>query len=162
MTAGTSSQPGEPSPVINIQTPGTAAFSWDPPPHIALSFEAIRHSADLDDNSNPNLPFPDTNLYDLQEVLTAEEKWRTRASKLPEATPLPPVFPMPMPAPAPTPIPPTLAPAPRPSGASRPPQFKYQASIEDQKFTDELITLLLEGKLSNTTPAHILAASAPV
>ena len=160
--AGTSSQPGEPSPVINIQTPGTAAFSRDPPPHVALSFEAIRHSADLDDNSNPNLPFPDTDLYDLQEVLTAEEKRRTRTSKLPEATPLPPVFPTPMPAPAPTPIPPTLAPAPRPSGASRPPQFKYQASIEDQKFTDELITLLLEGKLSNTTPAHILAASAPV
>src|SRR6202012_1191187 len=98
----------------------------------------------------------------LKDHLKSEEEQRRKPTKHPKAPPLPPVCPTPMPAPAPTPIPPTLAPAPRPSGASRPPQFKYQASIEDQKFTDELITLLLEGKLSNTTPAHILAASAPV
>jgi hypothetical protein len=50
----------------------------------------------------------------------------------------------------------------KPLYASHTPQFKFQASIEDQKFTDELIALLLEGKLTHTTPAHILAASAPV
>jgi hypothetical protein len=50
----------------------------------------------------------------------------------------------------------------KPLYASHTPQFKFQASIEDQKFMDELIALLLEGKLTHTTPAHILAASAPV
>jgi hypothetical protein len=139
----------------------------DPPPHTTFSFEAVQHFADSDDESDTDLPFPDTDLYDLQEVLAAEEKRRTRASKLPEATPAPPTFPTPTPAPptipTPTPVPPTTTPRPPyPSGASRPPQFKYQASIEDQKFTDELIALLLEGKLSHTTPAHVLAACAPV
>jgi hypothetical protein len=174
---GAGSQPGESSPTISIQTPGAAALSRDPPPHTAFSFEAVQYSADSDDESDINLPFPDTDLYDLQEVLAAEEKWQTQASKLPKATPPPPTFPMPASAPPiiPTPIPvppinPTAAPVPQfttprlpyPLGANRPPQFKYQASIKDQKFTDELIALLLEGKLSHTTPAHILAASAPV
>ena len=162
--AGASTQPGESSPVTAIQTPGAAALSRDPPPHGTFSFEAVQHSTDWEEDSNSDFPFPDTDLYDLHEVLTAEEKRRTRASKLPEATPPPPVFPTPTPAPptSPTPAPAPPTATPRPSGASRPPQFKYQASIEDQKFTDELIAMLLEGKLSYTTPAHILAASAPV
>lgn len=177
--AGAGSQPGESPPINSILTPGAAALLHDLPPHTTLSFEAVQYSTDWDNDSDSDLPFPDTDLYDLQEVLATEERRRTRASKLPEATPPPPTFPTPTPAPppptfpTPTPAPPTIPiPAPvhpsstprpaYPPGASRPPQFKYQASIEDQKLTDELIALLLEGKLSSTTPAHILAASAPV
>ena len=43
---------------------------------------------------------------------------------------------------------------------SRPaPQYRYQATVEDQQLTTELSSWLLCGKLSLTTPAHILAAS---
>jgi hypothetical protein len=42
------------------------------------------------------------------------------------------------------------------------PQFKYQAGVEDQRLVDELLTWLLNGKLVQTTPAHILTASVPV
>jgi hypothetical protein len=165
--AGTGPQPGESSPIISIQTPGVAALSHDLPLQNTLSFEAVQYYTSLDDFDDSDLPFPDTDLYDLQEVLTAEEKQRTRSSRLPEATPAAPVFPTPTPAPptiptsAPAAPPPTAKP-PYTPGASRAPQFRYQASIEDQKFTDELIALLLEGKLTHTTPAHILAASGPV
>jgi hypothetical protein len=39
------------------------------------------------------------------------------------------------------------------------PQYRYQATVEDQQLTTELATLLMSGKLALTTPAHILAAS---
>jgi hypothetical protein len=164
--AGTGSQPGESSPTISIQTPGAAALSHDSPLQNTLSFEAVQYYASSDNSDDSDLPFPDSDLYDLQEVLTAEEKQRTRSSRLPEATLAAPIFPMPMPTPPlptiPTPAlaaPPTTS---KPLYASHIPQFKFQASIEDQKFTDKLIALLLEGKLTHTMLAHILAASAPV
>ena len=122
------------------------------------------------DTEDSNLPLSE--LYDLQEVLTTEHKWHTRASKLPEvsltlavltlaATPAPPTMPSTALAPS------TSTPFSRPqfspsTGAFRPPQFKYQANIEDQDLTDKLTAWLLEGKLTQTTQAHILAASAPV
>ena len=48
---------------------------------------------------------------------------------------------------------PTLSPS-RPA-----PQYRYQATVEDQQLTIELTSWLINGKLSLTTPAHILAAS---
>ena len=39
------------------------------------------------------------------------------------------------------------------------PQYRYQSSAEDQRLVSELHSLLMEGKLSLTTPAHVLAAS---
>ena len=39
------------------------------------------------------------------------------------------------------------------------PQYHYQANIEDHRLISELHTWLMEGKLSQTTPAHVLAAS---
>jgi hypothetical protein len=127
------------------------------PPHIALSFEAVQY---IDRESNPDSEdeVPNTELYNLFEVFAAENKrCEKRASKLPEATPPPPTIPTP-PVLAPTPAPP-FTPA---TGAFRAPQFKYQANVKHQKLTDELAAWLLEGKLTQTTPAHILAASNPI
>jgi hypothetical protein len=41
------------------------------------------------------------------------------------------------------------------------PQYRYQSNAEDQQLTTQLFNWLLEGKLAQATPAHILAASAP-
>jgi hypothetical protein len=71
---GAGSHLGESPPTIPIQTPGAAAFLRDPPPHTTFSFEVVQYSADSDNESNVDLPFPDTDLYDLQEVLAAKEK----------------------------------------------------------------------------------------
>jgi len=38
------------------------------------------------------------------------------------------------------------------------PQYRYQSNAEDQRLVSELQAWLLEGKLSLTTPAHLLAA----
>jgi hypothetical protein len=168
-SAGSVPQPGESPPTISIQTPRVAALLHDLHPHTTFSFEAVHHCSSSDSYEDSKLPFPDTDLYNLQEVLAAEEKRRTTPSKLPEATPALPTFPSPIPTPAlpthpmPDPMPPsTFSRPPYTPGASQVPQFKYQASIEDQKFTNELFTMLLKGKLPHATPAHILAASAPV
>jgi hypothetical protein len=71
---GAGSQLGESSPTISIQTPGAAALSCSLPPHTAFSFEVVQYSADSDDESDIDLPFPDTDLYDLQEVLWLPKK----------------------------------------------------------------------------------------
>jgi hypothetical protein len=41
-------------------------------------------------------------------------------------------------------------------------QYKYHCDAEDQRLVSELEEYLLQGKLSLTTPAHILMASLPV
>jgi hypothetical protein len=53
----------------------------------------------------------------------------------------------------------TATPALSPSTTRPTPQYRYQATIEDQQLTTELTTWLMNGKLALTTPAHILAAS---
>lgn len=42
------------------------------------------------------------------------------------------------------------------------PQYRHLASAEDQAFTKELPGWILEGKLEQITPAHILTASLPI
>ena len=53
--------------------------------------------------------------------------------------------------------------APAPTTVSVPaqtiPQYRFQSSTEDQQLVSELQTWLMEGKLAQTTPAHVLAAS---
>ena len=41
-------------------------------------------------------------------------------------------------------------------------QYRYHCDAEDQRLVSELEEYLLQGKLSLTTPAHILAASLPI
>ena len=63
----------------------------------------------------------------------------------------------------PPPQPPTSATTNAPHNTTHPiPQFHYQSNVEDQKLTGQLLNWLLEGKLTQTTPAHILAASTPI
>ena len=71
-----------------------------------------------------------------------------KPSKLPEAPPVPI-------------SPPALLVAP-PVSSSRVPQYHYRSGAEDQKLTEELRSWLLEGKLTQTIPANILAPGAPI
>jgi len=41
-------------------------------------------------------------------------------------------------------------------------QYRYQASAEDQFLTKQVMDWILEGKLDQITPAHILATSPPI
>ena len=152
--AANSARPGEPS-TVPTQATVTAAFQHTSSSQMALSFEAIQpaipaayiteatESCEENDEDGDSLS---GELYDMYEVFAAEKKKReTRSSKPPNAAPVPP--------------PTTTVPIP---STSRAPQYRYQSSAEDQKLTNELCTWLLEGKLAQTTPAHILAASAPI
>jgi len=42
------------------------------------------------------------------------------------------------------------------------PQYRYQASTEDQALTKQVMEWILKGKLDQITPAHILASSPPI
>jgi hypothetical protein len=133
----------------------------DPPPHTtSYSFEIlpepavptgayITEEADLDSGSDDNAY--SSELYDMYEVFATKKK----DSKPPKA---------PVPAPTSPPTRPPVAAAPPVSSTSmgRTPQYRYQASAEDQALTKELLDWILKGTLDKVTPAHILAASPPV
>ena len=146
--AASSATTGELSATIS-QPQITTALQRDPLPHIALALEIVpdnRDDEESDDSSNEE-------IYNMYEVLAAEQKKHdTRPSKLPEATPQ---------SIATTSI---AAPVTHPPGISNAQsmQYQFQSGAEDQKLTDELCSWLLAGKLMQTTPAHILAASAPI
>ncbi|HEX4714522.1 MAG TPA: retropepsin-like aspartic protease, partial [Ktedonobacteraceae bacterium] len=97
----------------------------------------------------------DGELYDLFEVLATEKADRRKrdAKKVQEA-----------PAPPPQHAPTSSASVPTaPTNVARSaPQYRYQSNAEDQQLTTQLFNLLLEGKLTQATPAHILAASASI
>ena len=135
-------------------------FQCDIPPHATLSFEAIRsevHMAQISNTTDIEDPTSKDNsdgeLYDLFEVL-ATEKADRRKRDTRKAQDIPP----------PQPTSTSSAPAPtQPVATTRNvPQYKYQSNAEDQQLTTQLFNLLLEGKLAQATPAHILAASAPI
>jgi hypothetical protein len=124
--------------------------------HLVLSFEAIQvHMAQIADalESKPesdNSDNPASELYDLCEVLAIERKrHEPRQPKAQEA---------PLPAPS-NPAPPPALSASHPATPRQPPQFWYQSSAEDRELTSQLFNWLLEGKLAQATPTHILAAS---
>ena len=144
----------------NTQAPGSATTSTpqcDPLPHTtSYSFEIspeppiptgayIAEEADSDSGIEDDMYTSE--LYDMYEVFAAKKK-DSRPSKTPaqsQANPPPP------PSTTVPPVPPT------PTG--RTPQYRYQASAEDQALTKELLEYILKGTLDKVTPAHILAAS---
>jgi len=82
--------------------------------------------------------------YDIFEVFATEKKQADKASKAPELS---------------APPPPTQAPS-TSSGSTWPnTQYQYQSNAEDHQLTTELEEYLMKGKLSLTTPTHVLAAS---
>ena len=103
---------------------------------------------------------------DIFEVFATErKKCKTRHSKLPEMqlptrpsapTSAEPSSPVPVPS---TAIPTTSTSAAASAPAQMAPQYRYQSTAEDQRLVSELESWLMEGKLTQTTPTHVLAAS---
>ena len=148
----------------NTQAPGSTTTSTpqrDPPPHTkSYSFEIlpepttttgayIAEEADADgDTDNDEYT---TELYNMYEVFATKKK-----------DPKPPKASAPAPASQPTPPPASTSQAAPSAPMGRVPQYRYQASAEDQALTKELLDGILKGKLNTITPAHILAASPPI
>ena len=132
----------------------------DLPPHKSYSFEIvpehtvpagayITEEADIDSDSNDDVYTSE--LYDMYEVFATKKK-DAKPSKAPAST---------QESSSPPPPPATAQPTPSvPTG--RTPQYRYQASAEDQALTKELFEWTLKGKLDMVTPAHIYAASPPI
>jgi hypothetical protein len=151
------------STTATVSTTDTASTTQhDPPPHMAtLSFEIFSEPAA--DTEVPTGAFitevddePDTAEKDTypNELYNMFEVFATR-----NTDPAPPSAPATKAPPAPT----------ASASASttfvpntRPPQYRYQASAEDQSLTKEVIDWVLEGKLDQMTPAHVFATSPPV
>jgi len=90
--------------------------------------------------NNNSKTISDSKSNDIFKVFATEKK--KRKNKLPEA------------------VPPTIEALPPPSDPPKPaPQYRYQSGAKDQHLTSELLSLLMDGKLALTTPAHIFAAS---
>ena len=163
------------------------SFTREAPPHFPTNHANRTPSAHIEEITETHIvqvidseedPEPDEeHPFDFFQVFATEKKKReTRRSKLPELQPstLPPANATP-PAPAPTPpsasaVPPPAAVPAIPSAstatdatasqqARTAPQYRYQSTAEDLRLISELESWLMEGKLTQTTPAHILAAS---
>ena len=151
-----------PSPSAPIRT----AFVRDSPPHVdhprapSARIEEVVESHLLQIAAATEVevePVSDSgeDLGDIFNVFTAEhqKKCKDRVTKLPElASPIPHT-----PSSSSLPIP--DAPSRTPTTAKPSPQYRYHSDAEDQHLVSELQSLLLEGKLSLTTPAHVFAAS---
>lgn len=130
----------------------------------------------MEDSESDEEPF-------FQFFAAKKKKHEIRRSRLPEFHPFVPLTPTsaipstsapPIPTassdsapPAPVPatsVVPSVSAAAAPSApasvtAHHTPQYRYQSTAEDQQLIIELQSLLMEGKLAESTPAHILAAS---
>ena len=165
------------------------SFTRETPPHFPTNHANRTSSARIEEITEAHIvqvvdseedPEPDEeHPFDFFQVFAAEKKKReTRRSKLPELRPstppsanATPSAPAPTPPPASTIPPPATVPAiPSASTATAPdatasqqartaPQYRYQSTAEDLRLVSELESWLMEGKLTQTTPAHILAAS---
>jgi len=96
-------------------------------------------------------------LGNIFNVFTVEhwKKCKDRTAKLPELTsPTPPTPSSSLQAPN------ALPHTPNPFKPS--PQYQYHSNAKDQHLVSELQSLLLEGKLSHTTPTHVFAASSSI
>ena len=89
-------------------------------------------------------PKPENEPQDIFEVFAAEKQRREKVTKPPE--PAEPVS---------TPPPPINT----NTHARYNSQYRYQSNIKDHHLVSKLHTWLMEGKLSQTTPTHVLAAS---
>jgi hypothetical protein len=137
----------------------THPFPCKPPPHSTLSFETLSPTHQPEAMS-------EAHIVEVAEVVTQEEldedpdsppdifkvlamekkKQEAKALTMPEfsSTSAPPA-------------PSTAAPASNPPRTG--PQFRYHPSAEDQQLTAKLMAWLLSGKLTQTTPTHILTTS---
>jgi hypothetical protein len=172
----------DPAPASQAPAPSQR----DAPPHLSLCFEVVRHKeyiaqptdstapvepnidstpcdddnseeADKDDDNSTDYGDLGGELYNMHEVLITEEKKHKYKPQKPQDTAPANTAPAPRTANATssTSVPPHQPPA----NARAAPQYRYQSNAEDQKLIDQLFHLLLEGKVSQATPAQILAAS---
>ena len=160
--------------------PAQVSFSREAPPHIPHTFSNRAPSARIEEvaethivqvvNASPSeeeADSDDEDPFDFFQVFATERKKReTRASKLPElqaSVPIPSTVSVPSSSTtaAPTPATTTAKPVTTTTAASTrtAPQYRYHSPAEDQQLISELQTWLMEGKLGQTTPAHVLAAS---
>ena len=119
------------------------AFVCEPPPSAHIEEITESHIFQV---VTPvvHAPKPENEPQDIFEVFMAERQKQEKVAKPPEpaesiSTPPPP--------------------ADANMHAQHNPQYRYQANIEDHRLVSKLHTWLMEGKLSQTTPAHVLAAS---
>ena len=117
-----------------------------PPTHIKEVAETniLQITQVLQEQSTSQGQYEDEDL-DIFQVFAAEKrKCENRAPKVPELT-----------------VPPQMD-QPDTTNAHAtcpPPQYRYHSSAKDQQLVTELHSWMMEGKLSLTTPTHILAAS---
>jgi len=136
-----------------------AIITHNPPPHLnshntSARIEEVIESHILQVREAPTLNKEEF-LQDIFKVFAAEKK--KCSDKAPKLSALPPNSP----ALALTPAAqiPTHAPATSLSDSQANTQYRYQSNAKDQQLISQLEDYLMQGKLSLTTPAHILAAS---
>ena len=106
----------------------------------------VREAPTLDEEEFPQ---------DIFKVFAAKKK--KCSDKAPELSAPPPKTPAPAPTPAAQIS--THVPATNLSDSWANAQYRYQSNAEDQQLVSQLEDYLMQGKLSLTTPAHVLAAS---
>ena len=136
-----------------------AIITHDPPPHLnshntSARIKEVIESHILQVREAPTLDEEEF-LQDIFEVFAAEKK--KCLDKAPELSALPPKTPAPAPTPAAQIS--THAPTTNLSDSRANAQYRYQSNAEDQQLVSQLEDYLMQGKLSLTTPAHVLAAS---
>jgi len=139
-------------PTVQCDPPphNAASFSFevlpDPDPVVSTGAYIIEADADSDTGSKDNYS---AMLYNMFEVFVTKKTdpapSKTSASGTPSLTPAGSTS-MSVPS-----VPNTCA-----------PQYRYQASTEDQFLTKQVMNWILEGKLDQITLAHILATSPPI
>lgn len=139
-----------------------AVFTRDPPPHFDLRntstsrIEEVMESHILQvKDAVTSDEDEDEFSHNIFEVFATKKKCedKAKASELSAPPPAPR-------APTPSTLPPLTQASAAASSNSRPnTQYRYQCNAEEQHLIMELEEYLLQSKLSNTTPAHIFAAS---
>jgi len=125
--------------------PHTASFSLEVIPDPTVSAGAYITKADADSSADSGDTYP-TELFDMFEVFATRK-----------TDPPPPTTSIPV---ASTSMPTTTTYPSAPNAHA--PQYQYQATAEDQFLTKQVMDWILEGKLDQITPAHILATSPPI
>jgi len=127
-----------------------AVFTRDTPPHFdsnnasTSQIKEVVKSHVLQVRDSITTDKDEEFSHDIFKVFATEKKQVDKVSKAPELSAPPP----------PTQVPSTS------SGSTQPnTQYQYQSNVEDHQLTTELEEYLMKGKLSLTTPAHVLAAS---
>ena len=129
--------------------PHAASYSFEVIPDLAVLKGAYITEADTDSDTGGGNSYPNE-LYDMFEVFATRK-----------ADPPPPKVPAPK-VPASSAVAPTTTSSAPYIPNARTPQYRYQATAKDQHLTKQVMDWILEGKLDQITPAHILASSPPI